>query len=97
MKADRGHFHHRLIDLGFNQKQAVAILYCISAVLGLTAVVLATSGPLKALILFAAFLIALTICRHAIHNKHQEAPAQSSSEQVQELNPEKKESHDEND
>ncbi|MFR0733403.1 MAG: MraY family glycosyltransferase [Oscillospiraceae bacterium] len=25
MKADRGHIHHRLIDMGFSQKQAVAI------------------------------------------------------------------------
>lgn len=70
LKADRGHFHHRLIDFGFNQKQAVAILYFVSAILGLTAVVLTTSGPIKALILLAAFLIALTICRHAIHVKH---------------------------
>ena len=27
MTADRGHVHHRLIDMGFNQKQAVAIAY----------------------------------------------------------------------
>ena len=27
MKADRGHVHHRLIDMGFSQKQAVAISY----------------------------------------------------------------------
>ena len=26
MHADRSHVHHRLIDMGFNQKQAVAIL-----------------------------------------------------------------------
>ncbi|MFR5420488.1 MAG: glycosyltransferase family 4 protein [Oscillospiraceae bacterium] len=31
--ADRGHFHHKLMDLGLNQKQAVAILYAISATL----------------------------------------------------------------
>ena len=34
---DRGHVHHRLIDMGFNQKQTVAILYIISTVLGLLA------------------------------------------------------------
>ena len=33
--ADKGHFHHRLLALGLNQKQAVAVLYGISAVLGL--------------------------------------------------------------
>ena len=48
MAPDRSHVHHRLIDMGFNQKQAVAILYVISAILGLSAVVLTTSGALKA-------------------------------------------------
>lgn len=32
------------MDLGLNQKQAVAILYAISATLGLAAVVLTTNG-----------------------------------------------------
>ena len=44
MAPDRSHVHHRLIDMGLNQKQAVAVLYVISAILGLSAVVLATSG-----------------------------------------------------
>lgn len=39
MTPDRGHIHHRLIDMGFSQKQAVAVLYIISAILGLSAVV----------------------------------------------------------
>lgn len=55
--ADRGHFHHRLIDMGLSQKQAVAILYLISGILGLTAVVLTTSGELRALILVLAFCL----------------------------------------
>ena len=50
MAPDRSHVHHRLIDMGFNQKQAVAILYVISAILGLSAVVLTTSGALKAMV-----------------------------------------------
>ena len=36
MHADRSHIHHRLIDMGLNQKQAVATLYVISAILGLS-------------------------------------------------------------
>ena len=44
MHADRGHIHHRLIDMGLNQKQAVATLYVISGILGLSAVVLTTGG-----------------------------------------------------
>ena len=54
MSPDRGHVHHKLIDMGFNQKQAVAILYAISATLGLTAVVLTSSGEVKAIVLLLA-------------------------------------------
>ena len=49
MHADRGHIHHRLIDMGLNQKQAVATLYVISGILGLSAVVLTTGGEAIAL------------------------------------------------
>ncbi|MCY6485619.1 MraY family glycosyltransferase [Clostridium aestuarii] len=34
MQADRGHLHHRLLDMGLNQKQVVLIMYLISTVLG---------------------------------------------------------------
>ncbi len=57
MHPDRGHFHHRLIDMGLSQKQAVAVLYTISAILGLAAVVITTSGELKALILILGFCL----------------------------------------
>ena len=56
MHADRSHVHHRLIDMGFNQKQAVAVLYVISAILGLSAVVLTTTGAARAML----FLLALS-------------------------------------
>jgi len=57
MHADRGHIHHRLIDMGLNQKQAVATLYVISAILGLSAVVLTTSSELKAMLLFLSLCV----------------------------------------
>ncbi len=58
MKPDRGHVHHKLIDMGLSQKQAVAVLYCVSIVFGLAAVLLTTSGVVKALIFIAAFVVA---------------------------------------
>ncbi|MEG1857352.1 MAG: MraY family glycosyltransferase [Pseudoflavonifractor sp.] len=58
MHADRSHVHHRLIDMGFSQKQAVAVLYVISAILGLSAVVLTTVGALKAMLLLLALCAA---------------------------------------
>ena len=38
---DRGHLHHRLLDRGLSQRQTVFLLYLISAILGLGALVLA--------------------------------------------------------
>ena len=58
MTPDRGHIHHRLIDMGFSQKQAVATLYVISAILGLSAVVLTTIGVVKAMFFLAALFAA---------------------------------------
>lgn len=57
MKADRGHVHHRLIDMGFSQKQSVAITYMLTAILGLAAVVLTSSGEVKALILIGSVFV----------------------------------------
>ena len=57
MSPDRSHVHHRLIDMGMNQKQAVAILYIVSAILGISAVVLTTSGELKAMVLMMTLLV----------------------------------------
>lgn len=57
MVADRSHMHHRLIDMGFSQKQAVAIAYVISALLGLSAVVLASSNEIRSLILIGAIIV----------------------------------------
>ena len=58
MHADRSHVHHRLIDMGFNQKQAVAVLYIISAILGLSAVVLTTNGTVRAMLFLVALFVA---------------------------------------
>ncbi len=60
--ADKGHFHHRLLALGMSQKQAVAVLYGISAVLGLIAVLMAgQSAAVRIVCIIAAFLISITV------------------------------------
>ena len=56
-QADRGHLHHRLMDKGFTQKQAVTILYGLSATLGMSAIILIDDNWQKAL----AFLIVSAI------------------------------------
>ncbi len=68
MSADRGHLHHRLIDIGFNQKQTVMILYSASALLGLSAIVITARGAIKGLLLIAS-IIPLVIGAIAFINK----------------------------
>jgi len=57
MEADRGHLHHKLIDMGLSQKQSVLIMYILSAALGLCAIVLADKGALSAIILIISISI----------------------------------------
>ena len=61
MSPDRGHLHHRLIDMGFSQKQTVGILYTLTSLLCLTAVVMALKDALRGLILVFAVLFVLII------------------------------------
>ncbi len=65
---DRGHLHHRLIDMGFNQKQSVYILYAICGILGTSAVMLTEELFVRAAIIivagFAIFLVNFLILRH---------------------------------
>lgn len=55
---DKGHLHHRLIAKGYTHKQAVLILYGISATFGMFAIILLESGWWKA-ISFALLVIAI--------------------------------------
>ena len=78
MHADRSHIHHRLIDMGLNQKQAVATLYVISAILGLSAVVLTTSGEQKAMLLFLALCIVGVVAARVVFPQSKEDRAETS-------------------
>ena len=51
-KPDKGHLHHRLLGVGFTQRQAVLLMYVISALFGLSAIALtAVSYQIAVLIL----------------------------------------------
>ena len=77
LQADRGHIHHRLVDLGFDQKQSVAILYAVSVVLGLTAVIFTTSGEMKIAIVAVAILLCFFFAMNikVSHKKQEERKA----------------------
>ncbi len=70
MAADRGHFHHRLIDMGFSQKQSVAIAYVLTGILGLAAVLLTVSGAMKALLMLGAVCVVGAIGLKVIFSEH---------------------------
>ena len=57
MQADKGHLHHKLLKQGFTQREAVLIMYAITAALGLFAIILLDSGIWKAL----SFLILVVV------------------------------------
>ncbi len=56
-KPDSGHLHHKMIKKGFTQRQAVLILYALSASFGIFAIVLMQDGIIKAL----SFLLVLIV------------------------------------
>lgn len=60
-KADKGHLHHKLVQRGFSQKQAVLILYAISAAFGMFAIILFDSGIWKALSFLLMVIAALAL------------------------------------
>jgi len=95
MSPDRGHFHHRLLDMGLSQKQAVAILYAISGLLGLAAVVITTNGEIRAIILIVAALIAAAIVFFVYRGTHpSSAKKESNDEEMTEESPHESERPD---
>ena len=58
-KADKGHLHHRIVARGFSQKQAVLILYGISATFGIFAIIFFDRGIWKALSFLMMVIVAI--------------------------------------
>lgn len=58
-QADRGHLHHRLLDMGLSQKQAVLIIYAISAVLGAISILAMNLDNKSSYVIFIIVIAAL--------------------------------------
>jgi UDP-GlcNAc:undecaprenyl-phosphate/decaprenyl-phosphate GlcNAc-1-phosphate transferase len=56
--ADRSHIHHKLLDLGLTQRQAVVILYGVSILLGGTALLLTVASSTQAALILVAMGLA---------------------------------------
>ena len=75
MTPDRGHLHHRLIDMGLSQRSAVITLYALCIILAVSAVVMLISDFLRALVLFAAIVLVAAftlISRHNVQERNNE-------------------------
>ncbi|MGI6092387.1 MAG: undecaprenyl/decaprenyl-phosphate alpha-N-acetylglucosaminyl 1-phosphate transferase [Veillonellaceae bacterium] len=58
-KPDKGHLHHRLLEMGLTQKQAVLLMYVISGCLGMSAIALTeVNRALGALIVIGLVVVA---------------------------------------
>jgi UDP-GlcNAc:undecaprenyl-phosphate GlcNAc-1-phosphate transferase len=78
MAPDRGHLHHRLIDMGFSQRQSVVTMYAVSGALGLAAIVLADKGALSAVILIISISV-FVIAGSRYMNEINDAPESNKS------------------
>ncbi|MBE7035008.1 MAG: undecaprenyl/decaprenyl-phosphate alpha-N-acetylglucosaminyl 1-phosphate transferase [Ruminococcaceae bacterium] len=85
MAPDRGHLHHKLIDQGFSHRTTVIILYGLSAILAISAIVILLSDMSRALlmvisvILFSVF--ALTLRNHPEAEKEKQSAEEKKNEQ----------------
>ncbi|MBK5252313.1 MAG: undecaprenyl/decaprenyl-phosphate alpha-N-acetylglucosaminyl 1-phosphate transferase [Peptostreptococcaceae bacterium] len=57
MEADKGHLHHKLLSAGLCQKRAVLLMYGISLMLGISAVLLMNSEYISGFAIIAATLV----------------------------------------
>ena len=85
---DKGHLHHKMLKKGYTQKQAVLILYGISATFGMFAIILLDSGLWKALS-FALMIIAAIFIGYNSIIKAKEEDKELEEELEQEFKEEK--------
>ena len=78
---DKGHLHHKLMAKGYTQKQAVLIMYGITAILGMFAVILLESGIWKA-ISFALLVVAIVAIGYRDFNKLLEEEEKAKDEVI---------------
>ena len=78
--ADRGHIHHKLLDMGMNQKQAVAMLYGISTIMGAVAVLISGPGTgIHVLCLVIVFFISVSMGLFVLRKSHHTGDAAAQS------------------
>lgn len=81
---DKKHLHHKLVAIGLSQRKAVLILYSISAVLGIVAVMLTGEGFKKALFIIALIFVMVAVgCFLLLRSTNrQKSEAKDEQEQI---------------
>ena len=87
VQPDKKHLHHRLMARGYTQKQAVLILYAISATFGMCAVILLERGIWKAIsfILMVIAVVAIgynNLFKFKEYNESNEEKMKESKEEI---------------
>jgi UDP-GlcNAc:undecaprenyl-phosphate GlcNAc-1-phosphate transferase len=73
--ADRGHIHHRLLDLGLSHTQTVLLIYAICIGLGVLSLVLSGSGQLYAFLgAFLVFGLVILLLDRVVEDRADEEP-----------------------
>lgn len=71
-KADRGHIHHRLLDLGLSQKSAVLVVYLCSLALGITGVILAQKEVMSSFLAVVSLGVVMYLLSEALAGESRE-------------------------
>ena len=79
MQADKNHLHHKLIAIGFSQKQAVLILYGVAMLLGLCSVLITADSIIKALIVIGAAFIIILLGALILYRREKKAEKEEDS------------------
>ncbi|MFV0520329.1 MAG: glycosyltransferase family 4 protein [Lachnospirales bacterium] len=81
MSADRGHLHHRIYDAGFSERKTVMILYLISFICALLAVIIALKD-VRAVIITVMFIIVLFSMTISYRVKHIQKKHKKAEEEL---------------
>lgn len=65
-KADRGHLHHRFLEIGFSQRQTVILMYIISAFFGTLALFASTPGEKFSAMIWLGIIMVILVAMVAV-------------------------------
>jgi len=85
-EADRGHLHHKLIDMGFSHKHTVYILYVTSALMSLLAVTLLLFGLAKMFMLVFAVIMLGIFAYHFLAERTMRKKEQADKAEREKMN-----------